>query len=252
MNDPKRLLLDPSATEFEKELLESWKSERPTARGRERTLAMLGLAGATTAAAPIAGTVGGAIAPKVATLGWVATAKWAMLGGVAAIGFVAATYPLLHATDPAPPSVHVAELPAQSAVFVAPRAPSLPAIVDTAPTASTAPIPHAARENPSSLPIAQAQARAAPSASLADQVAELDRARAALDRGEAARTGQLVDAYEARNPDGAFVQEAEVLRIEALELAGDRAGASLAAAHFFAAYPKSPHAGRVHALISAP
>jgi outer membrane protein assembly factor BamD (BamD/ComL family) len=85
---------------------------------------------------------------------------------------------------------------------------------------------------------------------LASQVAALDRARSALRAGDGARARRLVDDYEARYPSGAFVQEAEIVRIEALLAQGDRPAAQTAAGRFLAQYPSSPHASRVRALVA--
>jgi outer membrane protein assembly factor BamD (BamD/ComL family) len=86
--------------------------------------------------------------------------------------------------------------------------------------------------------------------SLAQQVAAVDRARAALDTGDAVRARHLVDSYEAEYPSGAFTQEAEVVRIEALVREGNRAEAERVGKRFLSAYPKTPHAVRVRALLS--
>ncbi len=96
-------------------------------------------------------------------------------------------------------------------------------------------------------PVARASRPA--SESISEQIAELDRARAALDAGSTERALHLVDAYEASYPSGALVQEAELLRVEALVRAGNRPDAERAGKRFLAAYPKSPHAARVRALL---
>ncbi|AKV00750.1 hypothetical protein AKJ09_07413 [Labilithrix luteola] len=104
MTEPKRVLSDPSASDFQRTLLGSWELERPTKGAREKALAALGVAaigttaaGTTltgTGAASAAGTATGAsMAPKaVAAVAWV---KWASIaalmigGGVAAVVWTA-------------------------------------------------------------------------------------------------------------------------------------------------------------------
>jgi outer membrane protein assembly factor BamD (BamD/ComL family) len=79
-------------------------------------------------------------------------------------------------------------------------------------------------------------------------VAALDRARSALRDGNSIEALRLVDDYEARYPAGAFLQEAEAVRIEALIKQGDSSGAQAAATRFLTRYPSSPHAARIRAL----
>ena len=87
---------------------------------------------------------------------------------------------------------------------------------------------------------------------MAQEIAKLDQARAALTDGDAARTQQLVNDYEARFPEGSFLEEAEVLRIEALLQQADRAGATRVGTRFLGAHPTSPHAARVRTLLGSP
>ena len=88
-------------------------------------------------------------------------------------------------------------------------------------------------------------------ATLTQQVAAVDRARSALDSGDAARARHLVDVYEAEYPTGAFLQEAEVVRIDALVREGNHTEADRVGKRFLAAYPNSPHAVRVEARLRA-
>ena len=84
---------------------------------------------------------------------------------------------------------------------------------------------------------------------LTEQVAALDRARAALEAHDGAKARKLALAYEAEYPGGAFTQEAELVRIEAFSRDGNRAEAERAGKRFLAMYPKSPHAPRVRTLL---
>jgi len=237
--DPVRLLLSVDSTDLEKELLRSWEGERPAEGARGQTLAALGLAGAAAGGAAVA--AGGSLAPKAAGAGWLAVAKWVTLG-VAALGLTVAGLSALRpdrqaeVSAPSNPAPAIVEhlTPAPTAASTAP--------VETSEARPMAPVATAARA-----PLARTTRPA--SDSLSEQIAELDRARAALDGGSPERALRLVDAYEASYPSGALVQEAELLRVEALVRAGNQPDAERAGKRFLAAYPKSPHAARVRALL---
>ncbi|HEY1956089.1 MAG TPA: hypothetical protein VGH28_10755 [Polyangiaceae bacterium] len=227
MNDPIRLLASPEATDFERELLGAWGDEKPTAASRDKTLAALGLAGSAAAAAA------GSMAPKALASGWALVAKWIGLGalvvGAAAVG---AAHLAHHDEAPlarpiAMPTEHLVPAPQQT--------------VATAET--TVELPEAPPQH------AHARVAAPVASSITQQVAALDRARAALDAGDPARAVRLVDAYESEYASGAFVQEAEVVRIESLVRAGKTADADRAGKHFLASYPRSPHDARVRSLL---
>ena len=229
MNDPVRLLASPEATDLEKELLGAWGDEKPSAAARDKTLAALGLAGGAAAAAA------GSIAPKAIASGWALVAKWIGLGAIV-VGATAVGVTRLAHHDAAPTQT-VAATPLERHTATPPA----PIATTTATTV----------ELPDSPPAQHAHAHAAApvASSITQQVAALDRARGALDAGDTSRAVRLVDAYEAEYPSGAFVQEAEVVRIEALVRAGNAAEADRAGKHFLAAYPKSPHDARVRSLL---
>jgi TolA-binding protein len=225
------MLFDPEASDFDRALLRSWEGQGPSASARAKILALGGAVGG----AAIVGTVaGGSIPPKagVAALG---VAKW--LAAIAVVAGAAATTTAV---------VHHVTSTSTRVETSAPVAPPAPAPAppprveaEAKPTADPPPAPTVVPHAP------------APRASdLAGQVAALDRARSALQGGDAARARRLVDDYEARYPAGAFVQEAEIVRIEALVKQGDRAGAKAAGARFVAQYPSSPHVPRVRALLA--
>jgi outer membrane protein assembly factor BamD (BamD/ComL family) len=86
--------------------------------------------------------------------------------------------------------------------------------------------------------------------SLEDQVAALDRARAALAAGDPSRTLDLLDSYEQAFPRGAFRQEATYVRIQALSKSGQRGAARDLAARFLNDHPESPHASQLQQLLS--
>lgn len=268
MSDPRRIpegrLLDDGATPFERDLLESWSSEQPSSAARARALALAGVAAGTLAAATAATTAGAtanlgaaAAAPKAAGLGLALVVKWGFLfvvvtagaiAGVAVLGRKtaddgatrAATTPVV---APAPPPAAVGTTPAvePKTVSLADLPPAPATDIATAPTgASTAAVvaarPHGATGTPTE-------------PSISDEIAAFDRARAALDAGDSDRALALVDVYEKRFPSGTFVQEAEVLRVQALSRKGDSSGARRVGQRFLAAHPTSPHAARVRAIL---
>jgi len=252
MSDPKRLLLSDQASDFERSLLKSWEAEAPSDNARAKTLAILGLgtgaaiaATATTATAATAGVAStapaataaaGSIAPKA--IGGVLLLKWWGIGavtvGAASVGVGA--YVATH-HEPAP-----VVLATQNTVQNRPVSTPAPTHNEVAPPPVT--------QEKIAPPHPTAHASKATSTTLADEVADLDRARAAQSAGDNTRAIAIVDEYEAHHPKGALVQEAEVVRIQALLARGDRAAAQRTADKFFAAYPSSPHAARVRSLLN--
>jgi len=238
MKDPARLHSSPDSTDLEKELLASW-DERPPRDGRAKTLAMLGLTGATTIAGAAA--AGASIAPKAASAGWLVMAKWTAVA-VIAIGAAAAGVGIAtrHHEDAAPIATATATV----------RTPPDPIPTPTATIESTAKTIDTPIETTHHVTTQTHVAQVAPVAStLTEQVAALDRARAALEAHDGAKARKLALAYEAEYPGGAFTQEAELVRIEAFSRDGNRAEAERAGKRFLAMYPKSPHAPRVRTLL---
>jgi len=86
-----------------------------------------------------------------------------------------------------------------------------------------------------------------------DEGAEIDAARAALDKGDGAKALALLDIYDRDFGDrpGLLGIDARVLRIEALARKGDDAAALAQADDFFRDYPHSPKATRVRAIVDA-
>ena len=83
---------------------------------------------------------------------------------------------------------------------------------------------------------------------LEQEVALMERARAAV-RRDPSTALQLCREHVVRHPNGVFVQEREVLAIEALLGTRRRRAAEARAAIFLERYPRSPHAHRVQNLI---
>ena len=256
MNTP-RLLIDPDVPEFQRELLRAWSDEGPSSEARERAKAFAALACATGMAAGAggaaarAGAAGGSIAPKAMSASGLAVLKWVGVGSVLA-GLIAggAMYARSDRTGEraapgarlSPPDQAAAASPSQAPASQ--REPASTTLV-SAPVASA---PSASAVAPSG---ATRTRSSSPGSALSDQIASLDRVRAALAAGDSSRAVQLVDDYERRFPRGAFFQEAEMLRIEALVREGNRDAASSAADRFLATYPASPHIARLRALTGS-
>jgi hypothetical protein len=262
VNEPRRLI-DAEATDLERRLLSSWTSEQPSERARRRVLGLVA-AGATVTSAAAAGS--GTVAKAVAASAPWALGKSILIGAVAGVLTVTASevVPRLrdgraeHAANHAPPA---------RLVEASPRATS-----DRAPLPTETAIPSATSSSPGGAPklappvvVAPSSAREVPTAAypasisdppptrprakVAEQIASLDRARAALAGGNAARAIALVDEHEAAYPGGALAQEAMVLRIEALVKLGRRSEAQELGRAFIGAHSLSPHVATVRQII---
>jgi hypothetical protein len=294
MSEPRRIL-DGQTSQFERDLLESWSSEQPSAASRARALAIAGAAAGTLAAAATAtaaaastsasasmtgtgmgmggvGAAAGVAAPNAAGVGLAVTVKWGLLFAFVAASVVAGVVVLGGSpSSDAPPSPAPAPV-TTAATATATRTGTAAAATTAEPGNPPAPTLEPKTVSPSDLPPATAGAAttpppgarapaatatvaapAAPSAesSLSEEIASFDRARAAFDTGDSDRALALVDAYERRFPAGTFVQEAEVLRVQALGRKGDTAGARRAGQRFLAAHPTSPHAARIRAILDS-
>jgi len=275
-----RTRVGEGASEFERELLRAWGHEKPSARARNRTL---GLVGGAAVGITSSGTAAGAVAaaPKATALG-LAVVKWVVAGSLVAVGAVAVAPHVLSRSAPASPAASgstpavppgatpdprgrppwavaaSAPSPVDGPVALAPPPLPVPDLASPAPVARAVPasmIPSpvaAALVSPSESepPPARSLGEAHASRALGDQVASIDRARAALAAGDAREAVAQTDDYEARFPHGSLLQEATVLRVEALLRLGDRSRAHEVGERFLAAYPTSPHAARVRQMLS--
>jgi hypothetical protein len=250
MTEPQRLLFDPDASDLERALLRSWDRRGPSAETRAR---ILGIGGVATGAA-VTGTVAGGSIPQKAGFAGLSLAKWLAGLAVAASAAAGASAVVLHRSES---NHHMARSPG---VVTTPATPARRASTPVpAPTDVAPPTTQDVRENTTTTTATAATRTPAPPAlpipspprvdDLPSQVTALDLARTALHEGDDARALRLVDDYEKRYPTGTFVQEAEVVRIEALTAEGDREGAEAAGTRFLALYPSSPHAARIRALM---
>jgi hypothetical protein len=114
------------------------------------------------------------------------------------------------------------------------------------------PLPAAAPQEPGAATSPGAVPPEAPSA-LVQEVASLDRVRAALAAGDPNGALARLSAHHRAFPSGALEPEAVVLEVRALVQLGRRGEASHVASRFLAGHPGSPQAARLESLVgSAP
>ena len=216
-------------TPLEKRLLEASRAEQPSDEHKARLRAALGLGiplGAPPPAppAPFAEPAQGAKALSVA--------KAASVGFVACAVAFAVVLARRPESSVVPPARVVAKVQLASSQASPPVAPP------TAPAASAQ-----APEPPP--PLRTARAAATASADLSEQIRLIEAARRGLSARDATSALAALDSYASRFPRGAFGQEALVLRIRALDQAGDFARATTLAKSFVARFPQSPHLARL-------
>jgi hypothetical protein len=101
-------------------------------------------------------------------------------------------------------------------------------------------------------PSAPASASLPDAQSLSREIAMIDTSRRALSSGNAASALAQLDQYAATLRTGTLDREAQLLRIDALVLSGQRASALVLAGRYLTSYPNDPHAARLRALSHAP
>jgi hypothetical protein len=214
MKDPTRLL-DAALSDAELRLLRAGASEEPPPEALASLAFALGLPAPAQPAADggVAAAAGGA---KLAN-GWLVLAAC----GLAAIGGVSWL---------AARGTRESSLPPPSAVRGAPAELSPPRSSLAAP----APLPRSS------------SAQRLPA--LGEEIARLDAVRRLLADGQGRSALAALQRYSREHPEGALRQEAELLRIEAWQRAGQPAHARALAARFLADNPESPHAPRVREL----
>lgn len=251
MSEPSKLCDDVATDTFERTLLRSAELDREPGDGAARALAALGLTVPSASeggiepgnALPAAGgtpavAAGASIAAKVGGI--------ALLAAGAIAGIVLATSPGEVARAPrAVSSAAVAE-PARSETPPAPEEETAPPVVAIAdlPPAPAAPV-RVLR------PVAIAPAPAATSAprGVSEEIALIDRARAALSAGNTAHAERELAAYDTRFADGELVLEAKLARIELHLARAEHAQARELCERFLREHPRTAYERRVRALL---
>jgi hypothetical protein len=232
-------LVPDDPTPLEKMLLDASRAELPSEDHKARLRAVLGigapLSGPLAAPAPATPT---AAPPAVAVAKSATAAKVALgLGALAVAGVLWLTRERDEAPVPPPPVVAAAE----PVVVTPPPAP----VLSAAEAAAVAPLP--AAQAASAAP--RARSNTAPASSppedLGEQIRLIEAARAGVASRDAKAALAALDSYAAKFSHGSFGQEAMVLRIRALDQAGDFARATALAKSFVTRFPKSPHVARL-------
>ena len=268
-----RRSLPPLEDDFTRALLRSAEVDEPSSAAYAKVAAALGVgtalgvgASLPAPAAMVAGASGasalarwsGTLAGKVLLLGM----SGALLLGVgaaflrhrsssklvAARSGLALTSAPLHAAEPQV-SDGAAVAAAQPALAAAPVVVAEPASAQT----SVAPLRASTDSDAPHNTVRPAHAAfhgvRSSSSSLPEQVQSLDRARVALNSGDAGAALIEIAHYRKAWPKGVFLTEASVLEIEALAKRGERSLAATRAQAFVIAHPDSPQAERLRALI---
>jgi hypothetical protein len=239
--------LSPAAdlTEFERDLLEAAMRDRMPAEVKQRMAqalrASLSAGGAPTSAPPgaSAGTAGTWLFSKATTIG---LASALAVGG--AVGWQItrdAHRPDVSEVTPQP----VAPLqPTAAKLDPSTRPPNLPALAS-----------HVKPEPPARASGTDRGAALGPKATvdvqLREEIALLDATRRALKQATPRVALDLLARHASRFPQATLAPEADALRIEALEQAGDSGQARTLARRFLTLYPDSPLAARVQRMTAA-
>lgn len=230
MKDPMRLL-SSDATDFERLVLRAARCEQPSPLHQRRMRRALILAefafltaGFKAAASAsnhwvVLALVAGALAGKASSP--VDTAPTPRAASVVSVTTTTPLSPLVEVPTP----VEVAAVPVEALEIENAEVPAKPTARSSAPTKTI---------------------------DLREEIRQLDQARAQIRSGSAAQALTTISHYRAQFPRGSFLQEASVLRIEALAASGNRAMATADAKRFLAQHPRSPHADRLERLIAAP
>jgi hypothetical protein len=231
-------LLDETENETERALLQAGRSYRGSRETMAKTLAALGLAGATATAATTT-----ASAASAATLAPVAKA-WGvkLLLAVSVVSAVAAVpigYQIFARKQPAAASV----MPSRSV----PSAAGQPAALGATLSADPLPTPDAAKL-PRTGPRTPDSAAGGP-VPLGRELAALDAARSTLVQGNPQAAILLLDGYAQTCPHGRLELEAELLRMEALFKGGQVDAARRRASTFLKRHPTSVLAARARSYL---
>ncbi len=236
MTDPTRLIDEVTGDELEGSLLRLARSEGPSADGRRKILAGIAAAGVTSLASHSAQATG--TARKGMTI-----AKWGVVAVVAVA--IPAAILLRGGDEPAPAKLVPSALKAPATEVKA--TPLQPANAEGPAPLSLEDLPTL----PSEPPATGGPAAKQPQGSLADEVAQLQKAKLALKGGSPAQALAELGTYAQRFPRPMLGTEAAVLRIEALSQNGDATHAKALAESFLAKNPNSPYAARLRSLTGA-
>ncbi len=221
--------------------------DQPSQESLERTLAVLGVGGALLTA-QVMGTAAAsatAVAKSGSSAGGLALfAKWMLVGAVGGGTMMGTAVAVLNPSEPEP-------LARPQSSVRAPEAPK-PRRVAFRNTAMPAASVNAA---PSPSPLSSPRVAAFPTANttvgipLAAEVATVDQARSALNRGDYSAVQARLAGYEAAFPGRQLLPEVLYLRLEAADRLGQSDRARFLARRILAEFPRSPQAVRAQELL---
>ncbi|HEY6077381.1 MAG TPA: hypothetical protein VIW29_01175 [Polyangiaceae bacterium] len=235
MTEPTRIIDEAGADDLELSLLRLARSEAPSADGRRRVMAGVAAMGVASLASQ------SAEAAKLGAHGLSSGVKWALLG-IAAVALPSVLWLLSGEPEPATKLTQPGALQAPASEVTPPSAPAhadgpAPLTLDDLPAL------------PANEPAASAGAK--PQGSLAEEVAQLQKAKLALKGGNPAEALSELNVYAQRFPRPRLGAEATMVRIEALSASGNAARAKTLAEGFLAKNPNSPYAARLRSLTGA-
>lgn len=151
------------------------------------------------------------------------------------------------ARSPWRPAAQIGATPVTAAVAIPAEEPKANHVVDTPPEQPAVRV--------EDLPTASRPALAPPAAASADpfleELALVERARAALGQGQGRECLEATRTYEKRfSKNGLFREEVAVMHIEALALSGDRSTARTLGQRFLGAHPNTPYTDRIERVLA--
>jgi hypothetical protein len=240
MKLPRRIVEDERAAPLYVTLVQSSARDVPSAEGRARTFAALGLgAGAMTTASTAAGST--ALVAK-------GTIAWALkIAAVSAVVSIGAWTVVHHHKAPAPdPAVaSIAAAPTSSTSNLDPGVTPVVAL----PIATVEPDVALHHEPQAPTVARRSRPRVVDTGTLEQEIASLAEARRLLASHDANGAIRALDQYRSQYPHGALATEATVVRIEALVGRGDRATAIAMARRFLASNATGPYSRRIESLL---
>jgi hypothetical protein len=246
MNDPRKLI-DEQPDELTRNLLRSALDDDPSPRALQRTAAALGVAGIATGSAKAAGAAAGA--KTGVKLGSMMALKWFGAGATAGLVIAGGVHLSTRRSEP----------PAHLQPAVATVAPAIEAQLETVRATPVLPasVPAAAEpQEPARNEPAPSARAPAKTATIAAEIAAIDRARVALRRNDPATALATIDELERAGASApgasALGPEATVIRVEALLARGEKSKAVALARRFIAQNPTSPHVNRMREITQSP
>jgi hypothetical protein len=235
VNEPRRLASAGDATPLERRLLEAGRARHEPDGMRERVFV----------AVSAAGTAG---VGAVGLSRWLTKGKLTLLSVVLLASAGTFTYLASRPTQSVRRAAVLPVLPVAAPSVAATIEPATPAQPTPASIASIRPARRARAKAPS--------ARTEPSATtelsaLREEALLVERARAALARGEASVAASELAGAEARFVPGRLVEEREALTVRVAAALGDAARATRLAGAFLARYPSSPQRPAIEALLAS-